>query len=204
MVQENGYCIKHDPDAVKAKDYLKQKEELLLERERELELRGQMIEKSLDTHEIIETIGRVQDLESLKTAELAIIQGLVAGDIDPKAGGPVASLLKHHADLLKAERPDGTLKEEERKQLMQLSLSLSINDAWLMLQDLAGGMKQLIEKAKQEAAITILPENSDEAQDTLCIGVGGASPPAGSAGSLFSEEGTGDPEIQDGDSADTE
>lgn len=206
MVLESGYCVKHDPNKLKTKEYLKEKEELLVARERDLQLREGMIENVLEVKEICETVGRIQDLESLRNAELAIIQGLIMDKIDPKAGSSIAALLKHHADLLKADKPDGNLKEEERKVLIQISAELSTEEAWALVQDFQGGMKRLVDRAKEEA-ITVIPENSHDHYEDLCRLSAGVNEDSGSAGTLEALPETlqcAEEEVSSPDSADAE
>ncbi len=203
MVLPTGYCIKHDPDKLKTKEYLKEKEDLLVARERDLELREGMITSTLELSEICETVGRIQDIESLRNAELAIIQGLIMDKIDPKAGGPVAALLKHHADLLKADKPEIALKDEERKVLIQISASLSTEEAWALVQDFQGGMKRLVDRAKQEA-IVVIPENRDENNDIYSVCAPRLEAGAGSEAELLQCEAEVPSEVLGADSADTE
>lgn len=108
--------------------------------------------------QINEAILEVRDLESLRRLELKIMEGLVSGVIDSKAGSPLSQMLKHQAALLPLTvgREDGSLQPHERDAAVQIAINMPPDQMLALLADFGNGMRGLIKQARTEPpAITI-------------------------------------------------
>lgn len=109
----SGYCGIHSPN-LQAEKNIEKTMAKVEEREAkcaklEVQLANQIQAAQLlnqSTVEIKKVIGEIKDLPSLRRAELAVINGLIEGTIDAKAGGAISQMLKHQGEILKELKPD--------------------------------------------------------------------------------------------------
>ncbi|HIA51285.1 MAG TPA: hypothetical protein EYN91_04245 [Candidatus Melainabacteria bacterium] len=172
---ESGYCNTHDPASVakaeiarlKQEDlsYLQLKDRQLKQRQNELDrLRLELeCEKSEQVTNIVASIKTIDDPESLRQAELEIIVGLVEEKIDPKAGGPIASLLKHQAELLGVTKRQTEGKKDplKRKVMIAMSAELTNEEVFMLVGNVGEGIKRLEQKADamdEDEILTIMAQ----------------------------------------------
>ncbi len=75
--------------------------------------------------------------------------GLVEEKIDPKAGGPIAQLLKHQAELLGVTKRQVEGKKDplKRKVMIAMSAELTNEEVFLLVGNVDEGIKRLEQKA---------------------------------------------------------
>lgn len=110
--------------------------------------------EEIQSERLTEAILEIQDLESLRRLELMILQGLVDGSIEGRAGSSIVALLKHQQDLLTKtalERRE-YLSPNERQHAMQRAEDMTVNEMLTLLGDFKHGMKVLAKQARADAA----------------------------------------------------
>lgn len=151
----NGFCGIHDPaqrmNRQQSKELEILKEELEAQKEYASELENQIEDLSSEGLERIKKIVLdIKDLETLRIAEKVVLNGLIDGTIDPKAGGACSQLLKHQEVLIKDLKPgDNDWSIKDRMQMNIYVENLSINDAWTLAmkgEDELNKMRRSLEK----------------------------------------------------------
>lgn len=160
---DTGYCNVHDPATIKKKEidklkeedisYLQLKERQIKRRQEQLEILSDRIKNNRDEEvsDIVAAIKTIDDVESLRLAELEVVAGLVQEKIDPKAGGPIAAILKHQAELLGVSKrqTEGKKDPHRRNVMIAMSGEMTNDEVFELISNFAGGMKRLEQKAEQ-------------------------------------------------------
>lgn len=97
------------------------------------------------SQELLDSIPKVETLQDLRKLELLLLDGIVTGAVDSRAGSSIAALCKHQAELIlkllpKGEKIDG----EGREALIEISLRMSDREAHTLMQDFTGQFGKLL------------------------------------------------------------
>jgi hypothetical protein len=122
--------------------------------------------KEIVAQEIQDAILEVRDLESLRRLELKIMEGLVSGAIDSKAGSPLSQMLKHQAELLRITvlKDENALHPHEREAAVQIAITMSPEKMLNLLADFSGGMASLRKQARGTEPPTITVSANEVSQ----------------------------------------
>jgi hypothetical protein len=104
------------------------------------------------------SIQTIDDLESLRQAELLVINGLIDETICEKRASAIAQLLKHQAELISKRKEGGdVLDPTKRDALIKISVEMSGDDCWELLSDKTSALKRLMARAEalQQPTVTI-------------------------------------------------
>jgi len=154
---KTGYCKACDPKLLAAERKKFAKRELA-KREKE-EQRAE-----IDKQQLENMITECHTVDELRLLNLKIMQSIVAGHIDPRAGSSIVQLLKHQESLIDRKGEEaGDTKPHERDKAVQMAKEMSSEDMLGLIGDIAHGVKNLIKKAKTEepTTITIKAENPE-------------------------------------------
>lgn len=160
---ESGFCKVHDPKTIAKKEIERLKEEdlsYLQLKERQVKRQQERLNSirieidqanGENVKDIIAAIKTIDDPESLRQAELEICVGLAEGKIDPKAGGPLASFMKHQAELLGVTKKatEGKKDPHRRSLMIKMSAELSGDEVFEMISNITDGLRRLEQRADQ-------------------------------------------------------
>jgi hypothetical protein len=110
--------------------------------------------------DISDSILEIRDIEGVRRLELKVMQGLVDGTIDSKAGSPIVQLLKHQCELLGITmEKEEKLDSSQREMALQIAIKMSPEQMLKLLGDFSHGMQNLVKEVKtQQRDILVVPK----------------------------------------------
>jgi hypothetical protein len=153
--KKSGYCKQHNPAYALVPD--KELAEIQRkEAKREAEKKAKKEQRmEIQTENIREAILEINDVESLRRLELLVLQGLIDGTVDGRAGSSIVGLLKHQQELLR--ETEGTSKDNlsasERDALLRRAGEMSLNDMLETIGDFQHAFKRMTKQAKIDAQV---------------------------------------------------
>lgn len=156
--RNSGYCKECDPKSTV-------EEQRKIARENLERAKKQEQKKELFDQELTDMVAECHSVEDVRKVQLKVIEGLIRGTVDARAGASIAAMLKHQEHLLDRKDEDNKdLKPNERDRAIALAKEMTPETMLGFIGDMAHGIKNLIKKAKeQEAVITISAQEEEHA-----------------------------------------